>query len=171
MHICARVGSAALLSLVVMACGGENEAHTPVAAVPLSGTVRGQPFTAVSAIAYGFEDPDVPDNTLIQISEAQLDCGDLGALTEGRRDFTLAGPWTVHTEPLSLQNILSAVVYRNGQPDSSLVVSGLVEFVETPPEVGALGKVRLRGISSQVSVEGEVSVKFCGSTVPGVGGR
>ncbi|WP_225412473.1 hypothetical protein [Stigmatella hybrida] len=169
MHISSRVGPTALLSLLVMACGGEDEAHTPVAAVPLSGTVHGQPFTAVSAIAYGFEDPGVPDNTLIQISEARLDCGDLGALTEGRRDFTLAGPWTVHTEPLSLQNILSAVVYRNGKPDSSLVVSGLVEFVETPPEVGALGKVRLRGISSQVSVEGEVSVKFCGQA-PGEGG-
>ncbi|MDC0712481.1 hypothetical protein POL68_28725 [Stigmatella sp. ncwal1] len=164
MYTFSRVGPSVLLSLVLLACGGGDggggpDSTTPVSSQPLSGTVAGRPFTAVSAIA--FEDMAVPGDKLIQISEVPQECTNLGDLSEGRRDLTLVGPWNVHSAPLSLENILGVIVYRDEKPDISLMVAGRVEFIETPTAVGALGTLRVRGANSTDSVEGEVSVRVC----------
>jgi hypothetical protein len=148
-----------LLSLCLLACGGEDEEDTPVPSSPLSGTVDGRPFTAVSALAYA--DPEAPGNKLIQISEAAQDCADLGDSYDGRRDLNLNGPWNVHTAELSLENVVGVIVYKDESPNIGLMASGRVEFIETPMAVGSLGKLRLRGANSRDSVEGEVSVKVC----------
>ncbi|WP_041791654.1 hypothetical protein [Stigmatella aurantiaca] len=159
MHTSSRMGPAALLSLVLMACGGEDEEDGPVSSRPLSGTVDGRPFTAASAIA--FTDTEAPGNKLIQISEAEQECTNLGDSFEGRRDINLNGPWNVHTAPLSLENVVGVIVYKGDSPTIGLMASGKVEYVETPTAAGSVGKLRLRGANSKDSIEGEVSVKVC----------
>jgi hypothetical protein len=159
MHTSLRVGSSILLCLSLIACGGNDDEDEAISSKTLSGTVDGRPFTAVSAIA--FTDTEDSGSKIIQISEVQQACDDIGDSIEGRRDLTLSGPWNVHSAPLSLENVLGVVVYKDGSPDIALMANGRVEYVETPTAAGSMGKLRLRGSNSRDSIEGEVSVKVC----------
>jgi len=156
-------GLAALLSLA--ACGGDDaepvnpDGTQAVSSEPLSGTIDGRSFTAVSALASssGFE----PNERFVAIYDIQRACGDYSRPPVGTRHILMVREWMPRSEPLSFSNNVTFVLQREDSPDNHIVTRGRLELVDTPAAKGALGTLRLRAINGSDRVEGQVSVTVC----------
>jgi hypothetical protein len=156
-------GLAALLSLV--ACGGDDaepvnpDGTQAVSSEPLSGTIDGRSFTAVSALAFnsGFES----NERFVSIYDIQRACEESSRPPVGSRHILMAREWTPRSEPLSLRNNVTFVLHKEGGPDNLVVTRGRLELLDTPAAKGTTGTLRLRAVLGSDRVEGEVSVRVC----------
>src|SRR5687767_12551069 len=145
-------------------CSSDDAAEKtgPVAASPLKGTVEGTEFVAKSALARkGFDEGEKS----IDIYEDAVTCADFNP--DEKRKILISVPWKSGTNrdfSFALggdSQTATFVIRRETKTDNIISTQGRVEIVEAPSEKGAKGKLRLRAVAKEHSVEGEIAVEVC----------
>jgi hypothetical protein len=158
--------SFALFAVFVAGCSSSDDAADktgPVSASPLKGTVEGTEFVAKSAIAKkGFEEGEKS----IDIYEGTVTCADFAP--KEKRKILISVPWKAGTArdfKFALgggdSQTATFVIQRDSKTDNIISTQGRVEILEAPTEKGAKGKLRLRAVAREHSVEGEIAVEVC----------
>lgn len=152
--------------MCLVACGGDDDDNnggnggdpgTAVASKPLTGTIDGRAFTAVSALATdGFD-----GEKFIDIYDVQRDCDDFAPLPTGGRSILLSTEWKPMSQQLSLSNSVTFVIEEANGPNNIIVTQGRLELIDTPTAAGQTGTLRLRATDGEDNVEGQVSVTVC----------
>jgi hypothetical protein len=155
-----------LLTVFAAGCSSDDdpaEKTGPVAASPLTGSIEGKAFEGKSAIARkGFDDGEKS----IDIYDTAVKCADFSPKADRR--ILISVPWTANTQrdfKFSLGSsdgqTATFVIERDSKTDNVISTQGRVEILEAPTEKGAMGKIRLRAVAQENSVEGEIAVEVC----------
>jgi hypothetical protein len=157
--------SFALFAVFVAGCSSSDDAAEktgPVSASPLKGTVEGSEFVAKSALARkGFDEGEKS----IDIYEGAVTCADFAP--KEKRKILISVPWksgTTRDFKFALGDdgqTATFVIQRDSKTDNIIATQGRVEIVDAPTEKGAKGKLRLRAVAREHSVEGEIAVEVC----------
>lgn len=165
MKLAMKLGSLVILSFFAAACSSSDDASDktgPVAASPLKGTIEGKDFVGKTALAKkGFD----PGEKSIDIYDTDVKCDEFGASPP--RSILISVPWSAGTSKdfkFALGEdgqTATFVIQRDDKTDNIVSTQGRVEILEAPTEKGATGKMRLRAVAKDNSVEGEISVQVC----------
>lgn len=150
-------------ALLVTACSSSSAngggASGPIPSTPLRGTFRGAPFTAKSAHASRTS----PSSKTVDIIEADLDCAK--AKTE-KQGLLVVTTWqTGYTRDFNGDGtaLNNAVLYfeQGGAPKNQIAGAGRVELVESAPETKSKGRIRVRIVTEDTNIEGEIGLEVC----------
>ncbi len=122
----------------------------PLPTTPLSGTVDGRPFAAVSALAV--KDPEDPDARIIWMFDRAVACG-TKLPPPGVRAVSARAPWAL-SDGFASESLSSA-----GAKSSFHSVRGAVLEMTTQP--GAKARLLLRVRSNTIDVAGEIRPSVC----------
>lgn len=158
--------SVVLLAVFATGCSSDTEDAAdktgPVAASPLKGSIEGAEFVAKSALARkGFDDGEKS----IDIFEGAVTCADFQP--KEKRKILLSVPWksgTARDFKFAMGEdgqTATFVIQRETKTDNIVSTQGRVEIIDAPTEKGAKGKLRLRAVAKEHSVEGEIAVEVC----------
>jgi hypothetical protein len=153
------VAALAVVSLLV-ACGGSpTSSSTPVASTPLTGTIDGKAWSAVTALASAekaFSDGGA--ERWLDVYDTQVGCHDFA--TEAQLIGVV--PWVADAGyELSFSHNLTFVVRQaDGGILNDVAVDGRVELLTAPTTGQATLRLRATAGSTN-SVEGQVAVTVC----------
>ena len=154
---------ARLLALVLVAFVGcsssDGGAGGAVASTPLSGTFRGASFAGKRAHATRAS----PSQKLVDIVEADVGCADSAKQKQGILVTVTWQTGYARDFPGDGTTLANAVLYyeENGTPKNEVVSGGRVELVESSPEKGSKGRLRIRALTGSSDLEGEVPLEVC----------
>lgn len=149
--------------VLLAACGAPTPmppAPEPVKTTPLAGTIDGQPWAAVSAIASARRAFDEDGGRRwIDVGAGRFTCADFVP----RAELIGTVPWQVASYELSLRNNLTFVVRQaDGGIDNLVATSGRVELVTAPAPDAGPATLRVRAkFDAENTVEGEIAVVVC----------
>lgn len=150
-----------LMVLALGACGAPTAPDpTAVSSSPLAGTVGGQPWRAVGAVASARRAfTDDGGERWIDVSDKVISCAEF--LPEAQVIGVV--PWQVGAYALSLRRNLTFVVHQSdGGLDNLVATSGRVEVVTAPGADAGIATLRIRArFDAENTVEGEVTVSVC----------
>lgn len=164
MSLRGRVVCLAALLVTVSSCssssdGGGGGGGGAVASTPLKGTFRGAPFAAKSAHATRTG----PGIKSVDIIESDLDCAK--AKDEKHGVLVIATWQTGYTRDFNGDGtaLANGVLYyeEGGAPKNEIVGTGRIELVESAPEKGSKGRIRVRVVGPGTNIEGEIGLEVC----------
>lgn len=151
-----------VFSLMVFAGCGTAEPMvnepTPVASTPLSGTVGGAAWAAVSATASARRSfSDDGGERWIDIGSGAFDCSDFVPEAQIIGVF----PWKVDAYALSFNRNLTFVVHEaDGGIENLVATNGRVEVISAPDAGTATLRIRAR-YDAENEIEGQIDVTIC----------
>lgn len=165
-------GMGMMLTYALTGCGGGgDDPGTPVAEMPLAGTMAGQPFVAKSALASsGISSGSA---TSVTIYEKAVTCANRFGISD-RQILLSVDKWTDGTSfqlggtqdtplgiPLPLHSVTFVSPGTGSIPNNSIVAKGRVEVVKAST-LATAGTLRLRANGGDSgSVEGQIAVTQC----------
>jgi hypothetical protein len=147
------------LVLACAACTSDDQGGGSVAATPLRGNFRGAAFVGMRAYATRIS----PSAKIVNVLEAEVGCAEVSKQKQGiavivtwqtgySRDFN--GDGTTASNAVFFYD-------DNGAKKNTVAEDGRVELVESSPEKGSKGRLRLRALSLDSDVEGEIGFEVC----------
>lgn len=146
-------------------CGSNDDPGTPVKETQLQGTIKGQPYTAKSALVT----VSGSKSASVTIYEVDTTCADRFKAT-GRQILLSVDSWSDGTSfqlggtqdtPLGIPLPLHSVTFAEGS-NNTIVSKGRVEVVKASgKDVAGILRLRADG-GSEGMIEGQVSVTHCG---------
>ncbi|MFT3835727.1 MAG: hypothetical protein QM723_01865 [Myxococcaceae bacterium] len=150
--------------LAALSCGSSAMMmmDVPVKDQPLAGTIGGQPWTAVSAIAKP-SDPfnDDGGEKFVNIYDKQYDCTSFS--TPDDRSVLAIVPWVVGAYNFSTQHNGTIVLDDGGTPDNLIGLDGRIELRSAPQaDAGINADMSIRiDVNQNNVVEGKIQVHVC----------